>query len=70
MKAKAEKYPHHPTIGSVWKEADPRFERKVKVIGKDPITGKIIIEHAGRTTKADPKRFNGKRGGYSFVSEK
>lgn len=58
----------HIKIGQRWKEVDPRMNRVVEVVGFDRDSGKILILYAGKTTKAKPERFNGKRGGYALVS--
>lgn len=55
-------------IGQRWKERDGRFNRIVTVVGFDPVSGKVLISYAGKTTKAKPERFNGKSGGYALVS--
>ncbi|AJE23840.1 hypothetical protein [Azotobacter chroococcum] len=54
-------------IGQTWREVDPRFDRRVKVVGFCEETGKVKIESAGKVTKARRERFNSKRGGYELV---
>lgn len=54
-------------VGQIWREVDPRFDRRVKVVGFCEESGKIKIEYAGKVTKAKLERFNGKRGGYELV---
>lgn len=53
--------------GQVWREVDPRYERKIEVVGFCEETGKVIIQSGGRITKARRDRFNGKRGGYELL---
>lgn len=58
-----------PPIGSRWKENDPRVERIVTVLGYEERTGQVCItSKPGVISWANPKRFNGKRGGYSRVN--
>ncbi len=60
-------------VGQIWADADPRFERKIKVV-------KVLNEHiwiqglgtAGNGRElpiraAKRARFNGKRGGYKLI---
>lgn len=59
-------------IGQKWQEVDPRFIRKLVVVGFCEKTGKVVLKTTGlngRKTKAMPERFNGKRGGYKLVTE-
>jgi hypothetical protein len=56
---------HPPVAGERWKERDSRLHRVVTVVAVDPTIGKVTIEHKGRYTVADLKRFSGKHGGYS-----
>jgi hypothetical protein len=66
--------------GQIWKEVDPRHDRYVRVINLIPswicietvhnVDGKWF--HAPGTARmrhADPKRFNGKRGGYELYQD-
>ncbi|KQW19732.1 MULTISPECIES: hypothetical protein [Pseudomonas] len=55
-------------VGQTWREVDPRFERRVTVVGFCEESGKVKIECAGKVTKAKRERFNGKRGGYELVT--
>jgi len=74
-----------PVVGQIWREVDPRFTRFVRVesvgsflrneevigirnVTNDPHVG--WVSHGGaRFSRANSKRFNGKRGGYAFVEE-
>lgn len=62
-----------PKIGQIWVEMDPRMERYIEVtfVRTDAIT--IIRVNAdgsrypgARHGRAQPGRFNGKRGGYAI----
>lgn len=75
-------------LGQIYREVDPRCDRRVRVFGFDidgvkevsgggvpTKPGKVTIAAAAdagpgvrRYTFADPKRFTGKSGGYSFVA--
>ncbi len=55
-------------VGQTWREVDPRFDRRVKVVGFCEESGKVKIEYGGKVTKAKRERFNGKRGGYELVT--
>ena len=54
-------------VGQIWREVDPRFDRRVKVVGFCEESGKVKIEYAGKVTKAKCERFNRKRAGYEQV---
>ncbi|MOA50940.1 hypothetical protein D3C78_1740210 [compost metagenome] len=56
-------------VNQLWEEVDPRFRRRVKVVGFCEETGKVKIESGGKVTKAKRERFNGKRGGYKFIAD-
>ena len=67
-----------PGVGQIWKEADPRLERFVKIVGIYPhmLRRSIAIRtvrktdgewEEGRLSYADQNRFHGKRGGYAYV---
>lgn len=58
----------HIRIGQRWRERDGRFNRIVTVAGFCQETGKVVIEYAGKKTKARADRFNGKSGGYELLS--
>lgn len=54
-------------IGSKWSEQDPRINRVVEVHGFTSDYQTIILKSpgtGGRITRADVKRFSGRRGGY------
>jgi hypothetical protein len=56
-------------IGQKWQEVDNRFNRIVEVVGFCQGTGKVLLKsNTGKTTKAMPQRFNGKRGCYKLIS--
>jgi len=59
--------------GQVWCEADPRFERKILVLVVSAKFGVLIrnikTQPGSQGRWAKRERFNGKRGGYAFVSE-
>lgn len=68
-------------VGQTWEECDPRFIRRVEIVGVEPSTGAgptyregvvtlrgIDRKGATRITKARLSRFNGKRGGYRYVA--
>lgn len=65
-------------MGQLWQECDQRFERFVRVISVtrfSPHAGTVLVRTytAGgpvgrRVTRAKLSRFNGKRGGYRYVS--
>jgi hypothetical protein len=63
-------------IGDIWKEADKRFNRYVRVLNLDQLTTYVqlntVSQHGvslrRRKTWARLWRFNGKHGGYKFVS--
>lgn len=60
----------------VWREVDPRFNRWIRVIGIED--GKALLQECSeigvvrapgyKPSKATLERFNGKRGGYTFVA--
>ena len=64
-------------IGQVWEEVDPRHPRKVTVVAFSvPFPYRMLDElvtirgiENGRTTQSKLSRFNGKRGGYRFISD-
>jgi hypothetical protein len=59
-------------VGQIWQEVDPRFEAPHKEIRGFTDDGKVVLGPPNRsngTTKAQPKRFNGKRGGYRLIKD-
>lgn len=59
-------------IGQVWQENDPRFPALPykTIIGFEP-DGRVILTTSGvspRKTRAKPERFDGRRGGYRFIT--
>lgn len=74
----------NPSPGQIWKENDPRIERYIFIVeirirsGKDMREGEIdffTCNRAGCVQRGDHRRtammsrFNGKRGGYSFIED-
>ncbi len=69
-----------PAVGQIWKEVDPRFvgdeQRYIRIESTRPdrIYFRTVIKKEGdwveapwsRASRAQKKRFNGKRGGYEF----
>ena len=67
-----------PKQGEIWKEVDPRFERYVRIesvgVGRRSVAIRTVTSIGGRWSEvprsrisyADPERFNGKRGGYTY----
>jgi hypothetical protein len=61
-----------PAIGDIWQEVDPRFTRFVRVVAvnTDAVALRRCTEQGlfegFRVTRANLKRFNGKRGGYQL----
>ena len=69
-----------PTVGQIWREVDPRFVRRIKILSVRPgrrgveirtvyrdTVGNWIFTSGSRVSYADHERFSGKRGGYEFV---
>lgn len=62
----------YPTIGDVWKEVDPRFERYVRVVAvnTDWVRLRKCAEQGwfdgSRVSTAAITRFHGLRGGYKL----
>lgn len=62
-----------PEPGQVWQENDPRLTRFVLVLRIEPdrvVIGRCDqggLRHDDRETRAQLRRFNGKRNGYGFV---
>ena len=61
----------YPPVGSKWKERDIRVARTVQVIRYDLAKRRVRIAclETERLTWAKVERFNGKSGGYAFLSE-
>lgn len=55
-------------VGQIWMECDPRVGRKVEIlsVGREQVTIQTVGKN--RKTFALLIRFNGKRGGYTYVS--
>ncbi len=63
--------------GQIWKEVDPRFDRKIVItLAKDQDVKVRGCDDQGnfkprsREAWANKDRFNGKRGGYAYIGEK
>lgn len=57
-------------LGQIWRELDPRFERRVEIVGCWPGDPHVTIVTVGAEKRvprqAKRSRFNGKRGGYEL----
>ena len=58
-------------IGQKWREKDKRFPNLPvrTVVGFDARGRVLLTRPNGRTSSCDPKRFNGKTGGYELVEK-
>lgn len=59
-------------IGQVWQEVDPRYAMPHKEIRAFTDDDRVVIGPVSRldgATKAQRKRFNGKRGGYRLIKD-
>lgn len=58
-------------IGQKWREKDRRFPSLPirEVVGFDTDGRVLLMRPDGRAAKCDPRRFNGKNGGYELVEE-
>ncbi|MGJ4857020.1 hypothetical protein ACN6KF_003004 [Labrys sp. La1] len=59
-------------IGQIWREVDPRYPNLPQKVVLGFENGKVVLATAGiftRKTKAQPERFNGKRGGYQLIKD-
>jgi hypothetical protein len=57
-------------VGQKWREKDKRFPGMPhrEVVGIEG--GKVLLKRPdGRVAKCDPRRFNGKNGGYELVED-
>jgi len=54
--------------GQIWFENDRRFQRFIRVVEVGDERIQIEDKNTGRRTSASRERFNGKSGGYSYVS--
>lgn len=67
VRAAIQKHGPMPAVGQIWKEADPRVTREIEILKIGQAEAVIQTVGSKRQTLAKLTRFDGKRGGYSYV---